>query len=55
LRRDDVQNSTPGGGRALSLMLIVCDAAECEACCNAQAAFYMQTRKNADFFIAMDY
>jgi hypothetical protein len=31
LRRDGVQKSTPGGGRALSLMQRVRDAAKCDA------------------------
>jgi hypothetical protein len=31
-------------------MLIVCDAAMCETCCNAQAAFYMLNEINAQLF-----
>lgn len=33
-------------------MLIVCDAAKYDACCNAQGAFYMQTDNHVGFFVA---
>jgi hypothetical protein len=44
LRRVGVQKSTPGGGRALSLMLRVRDAAECGVCCTAQTTFYTESQ-----------